>query len=141
MTPKLVSPRLESGTKKFGWLKALKSSKRNWKRMVSVKFHDFCTPMSQFTKPGARRFDRNLAESPKVNAAGCENAAGLIQSLMFWFCGTGLTPGTMFGRWLNPNPPGLFCAGLVAEGKPGGAVGVPLHCQPPRTAFIGLFQS
>src|SRR5258708_31646576 len=53
----------------------------------------------------------------------------------------GLTPGTRLGRWLKPNPPVLFCAGLMEIGNPVCAVRMPLHCQPPRTAFIGRFQS
>src|SRR5258708_8440959 len=104
----LKSPRLVSGVKKLGWLKALKSSKRNWKRMVSVIFHHFCNPISQFTKPGARRSDRNLEVFPNVNGAGSEKAAALIQPLIHLFCATGLTPATHFGTRSDPHHPSSF---------------------------------
>src|SRR5580658_2654399 len=98
-----------------------------------MTFHLFCMPMSQSKYLGPWRFAKNLGASPKVNAAGCENAAGLIQSLIVWSAGIGLTPGTTLGRWLKPKPT-LFDAGAMERGNPDSAVRIPVHCQPPRTA-------
>src|SRR5579863_1000726 len=96
--------------------------------------------MSQLKKLGPCRFAKNLGASPNVNAAGCENAAGLIQSLIERLAGTGFTPGTMFGRWLKPKPT-LFDAGWMESGNPDSAVRIPLHAQPPRIAFTGVLHS
>src|SRR5258708_5480113 len=98
-------------------------------------------PMSQLKYLGPRRSERNRGASPNVKAFGCENAAGLTQLLIDWFCATGFTPGTIFGRWLNPAAPVLLSTGAIESGKPDLAVRIPLHCQPPRTAFTGRLQS
>ena len=65
----------------------------------SAKFQYFWMPMSQSKISGPMNIRRRTSERLQMcNEQAAENAAGLIQLLIYWFVGIGFTPGTTFGR-------------------------------------------
>src|SRR5579884_797587 len=144
---KAAIPLLAEGSFKFTRLKTLKYSARNWsfQRSVTVKF--FISPMSHVQYFGPRSVP--LPVLPNVPAAGCWNAAGLIQVTQ---CGevpqllpTYGSPPTNTARSVPFPTPDLSLPELspdvTVRGRPVWNCVEPLSIHPPAISRSAAFQS
>src|SRR5689334_11223026 len=88
--------KLVSGTPRFTLLKAFRKSLRNCKKVASVKWKFFISPISALKYPGPL-MGPCAGQFPKWPGAGSEKPEGLIQS----------SPPKSAAGWLRPNFTGI----------------------------------